>query len=126
MILIVLVPLMVLLEFANQTGLFQKIASAGEKVLKRFSLSIASAFPLLIGLFLGINFGAGVLLQSSRDGSIDKRELNLVCIFLGLCHAVIEDNMIFILIGANWVWLVLGRLVIATTTLYVFSRYVKT
>ncbi|MBI3990741.1 MAG: nucleoside recognition protein [Candidatus Omnitrophica bacterium] len=124
-IILVVLPLMVLIEFANEANFFQKIAGAGEGVLKKFSLSKASTFPLLVGLFLGFNFGAGILIQLSRDGSIDKRELKLVCVFLSLCHAIVEDNIIFILIGANWAWLFLGRFALGLIGLYIFSRLIK-
>ena len=122
---LVLLPLLVLLEFASEVNLFRKVADAGERILRRFSLTRASTFPLLMGAFLGLICGAGILITSSRDGTINKREMNIVCIFLGLCHAVIEDNIIFIMIGANWAWIIFSRLVVAIIAMYIFSRYAK-
>ncbi len=84
-----------------------------------------SAFPLAIGLVFGLAYGAGVIIKSSKDGNLDKRSLILVSIFLACCHAVFEDTLLFVTIGANGWMLLTIRIITAFVLTALISRKLK-
>ena len=85
-------------------------------------MSQESAFPLLIGLTFGLSYGAGVIIQSSKEGNLSKKDLVLLIVFLASCHAIFEDTLIFVAVGANGWILFAARLFAAILVTYLISR----
>ncbi|MCT4564443.1 MAG: nucleoside recognition protein [Maledivibacter sp.] len=119
---IIVFPLMILMEIAKDLNLLDKIADFCKPLTKWMGVSKESAFPLAIGLVFGLAYGAGIIIQSAKEGNLDKRSLILVSIFLVCCHAVIEDTLIFVAVGANGFLLLTMRLVTALVLTIVISR----
>ena len=117
----IIIPLMVVLSLLTDTRLLDRGVGFIQQVMQRFNLSNKAAFPLLAGLFLGIVFGSGVIISFARDGSLTRRDLILVLVFLGVCHSIIEDTLIFVALGANW-WVLIGsRFVLAALAAFAVS-----
>jgi hypothetical protein len=109
----IIIPLMVVLGLLTDTRLLDRGVGFIQPVMQRLNLSNRAAFPLLAGLFLGIVFGSGVIISFANDGTLTKRDLIIVLVFLGICHSIIEDTLIFAAIGANWWVLISCRFVLA-------------
>jgi len=109
----IIIPLMVVLALLTDTRLLDRGVGFIQPVMQRLNLSTRVAFPLLAGLFLGIVFGSGVIISVAKDGTLTKRDLILVLVFLGICHSVIEDTLIFAALGANWWVLISCRFALA-------------
>jgi Fe2+ transport system protein B len=109
----IIIPLMIGLALLKDSRLLDRAAGMLQPVMQWLRLSNNAAYPLLAGLFLGIVFGSGVILSFARDGSLTKRDLMLVLVFLGICHSIIEDTVVFMALGANWWILISVRFVLA-------------
>jgi len=109
----IIIPLMVALALLRDARLLDRAAGFLQPVLKRLNITNRAAFPLLAGFFLGIVIGSGVIIAFAREGSLTKRDLMLVFAFLGICHSIIEDTLIFVALGANWWVLISARLLLA-------------
>jgi hypothetical protein len=109
----IIIPLMVVLALLTDTRLLDRGVGFIQPVMQRLNLSNRVAFPLLAGLFLGIVFGSGVIISFANDGTLTKRDLIVVLVFLGICHSIIEDTLIFAALGANWWVLISCRFVLA-------------
>ncbi len=117
----IIIPLMVVLSLLTDTRLLDRGVGFIQPVMQRLNLSNRVAFPLLAGLFLGIVFGSGVIISFANDGTLTKRDLILVLVFLGICHSVIEDTLIFAALGANWWVLISCRFVLAALAAFAVS-----
>ena len=117
----IIIPLMVVLALLTDTRLLDRGVGFIQPVMRRFNLSKRVAFPLLAGLFLGIVFGSGVIISFANDGTLTKRDLILVLVFLGICHSIIEDTLIFAALGANWWVLISCRFVLAALAAFTVS-----
>jgi len=117
----IIIPLMVVFALLTDTHLLDRGIGFIQPVMQRFNLSNRVAFPLLAGLFLGIVFGSGVIISSANDGTLTKRDLILVLVFLGICHSIIEDTLIFAALGANWWVLISCRFVLAALAAFAAS-----
>lgn len=115
-------PLMIVMEIAKDLNLLNKISDFCKPLTKWMGVSKQSAFPLAIGLVFGLAYGAGIIIQSAKEGDLDKRSLILVSIFLVCCHAVIEDTLIFVAVGANGFLLLTMRLVTALILTIIISK----
>jgi hypothetical protein len=117
----IIIPLMVVFALLTDTRLLDRGVGFIQPVMQRLNLSNMVAFPLLAGLFLGIVFGSGVIISFANDGSLTKRDLILVLVFLGICHSIIEDTLIFAALGANWWVLVSCRFALAALATFAVS-----
>jgi hypothetical protein len=97
----IVMPLMIVLQLAKDYRVLDYLSRFLKPATDFLGMSKESGFPLLVGFFFGIAFGAGVIVQSAREGNLTKRDLVLLSVFLASCHAVIEDTLIFVAVGAN-------------------------
>ncbi|MFA5524368.1 MAG: nucleoside recognition domain-containing protein [Tissierellales bacterium] len=112
----IIIPLMVVIQVLKDLNVLGKLSNNMKPLAKFLGISEDSTFPLIIGLTLGLAYGAGVIINSAKEGNLSKKDLYLVVIFLVACHSVFEDTLLFVAIGANG-WLLLGIRVIVALVL---------
>jgi hypothetical protein len=117
-----LVPFMVALEFLKDSVLLRPRDGAFSRLLRRFGFSPASSLALLAGLATGIIYGAGILMGLAREHRIPRHELAGVALFLCLCHAVVEDPLLFVLVGGEWHFMMLPRMGLALAAVWLLER----
>ena len=69
--------------------------------LSYLGMSEKVANIILIGLTLGISFGGGFLIEESKKNNISKKDILLSLSFLSLCHSIIEDTILILLLGSH-------------------------
>ncbi|MBN2964822.1 nucleoside recognition protein [Sulfurospirillum sp. T05] len=83
------------------------------ETVNRYAKRVNTAFSLVTGTILGITYGAGVLISEYENAAMSTKEVWFVGTFLMICHAIIEDTLLFVIFGASaWVIVVL-RLIFA-------------
>ena len=109
----VLVPLMVIIELLITYNVLERISVRLEFLGKPMGVSRKAMFPLLVGVVMGVTYGAGTLIELNKENPLGRRDFLLIGIFMVLCHGIIEAGILFGMIGAN-VFIVVGlRLLIA-------------
>ena len=121
----IIIPVMVGLALLRDARLLDRAAGLLKPLMKRLNLSNRAAFPLLAGFFLGIVIGSGVIIAFAREGSLTKRDLMLVLVFLGICHSIIEDTVVFVALGANWWVLISARFLLAALVAFLVSLLLR-
>lgn len=117
----IVVPLMMLLEIFREFELLDKITDAVRRPAGKLGFKRDSIYPLLAGIIFGISYGGGVLIGESSAGRIKGNQNFLVALYLGLCHAVFEDTLLFASLGANGLIVLLFRLLLATLIVFAVS-----
>jgi hypothetical protein len=90
------------------------------KLIKNSVKNINKSFSLLVGIFLGITYGAGILIQEAKNGTISKNDLFFIGTFLMICHAIIEDTLLFVIFGADFTMVIAIRTIAAIVISYAF------
>ncbi len=122
---LVLVAIFVILELGRRYGLLEKTLRAIGAVTRFIGLKPESGMPWLAGNVFGIVFGAGVVIETAREGRLDSKQVTLVATFLALCHGLFEDTAIFLVLGANVFWILVPRIVLAVAVTWVLSKVLK-
>lgn len=122
---IIVLPLMVILQIAKDYKFLDKISGFFKFLTRFFGMSEDSTLPLLVGIIFGIVYGAGVIIQSSKEGNLSKKDMFLISVFLIVCHAIIEDTLIFVAVGANGYVLSGSRILAAIFITLVLSGWLK-
>lgn len=122
----VLIPLMIFVEILMAFHVMEKLTQKLSFLSRVLGIQSQSLFPLLVGVVMGITYGAGTLIEINQRTPIPRRDLVLIAVFLFICHALIEAAMIYTVAGAN-VWMVsLGRLLLAFLVTMAVGRLWRT
>ncbi len=108
----ILVPALVLYDLLAPLPVFGRWGRALAPALARLGMSPPCTVPLAAGLFLGITYGAGMIIPIAEEKRIGPGELHSLGLFLCTCHAVIEDTFLFAVVGARGVGEVAVRMII--------------
>ena len=92
-------------------GIWQFILKTLKIPLNFLGMSDKVANIILIGLTLGISFGGGFLIEEAKKKEISKKDVFLSLSFLGLCHSIIEDTILILLLGSNISGILLFRFI---------------
>lgn len=82
-------------------GIWSLIIHIMKIPLSYLGMSEKVANIILIGLTLGISFGGGFLIEESKKNNISKKDILLSLSFLSLCHSIIEDTILILLLGSH-------------------------
>lgn len=109
----ILIPLMIIVEILMVYNIMEKVADKLRFLAGALGMQKQSIFPLLVGVVMGVTYGAGTLIEINRRTPIPKKDFALIGIFMFLCHGIIETAFIFGVAGANILAVTVGRLAIA-------------
>lgn len=105
-IIIIITIMLIVLEILKTLKVLDFLNKILYYVTKPLGISKNASMPLLIGLLAGITYGAGAILSSYSNNDMNKKDVVLVSIFLCICHALVEDTLLFLAIGSNG-WIIL-------------------
>ncbi len=91
--------------------------------IKNSTKNISKSFSIIVGIFLGITYGAGILVNEANN--LKKSDLFFIATFLMICHAIIEDTLLFVLFGADFTVVVVVRTLWAILLAYLFTKIYK-
>ena len=92
------------------------------KFLQSSQKNVSKGFSITVGVFLGITYGAGMLIEEAKSGRISKDDIFYIGTFLLICHAIIEDTLLFLIFGADFTMAVIIRTVAAIVIAFVLLK----
>lgn len=122
---LIIVPLVTLFELLRHHSAFRRAGKAVDPLMRGVGLTRDAAVPLFTGIFLGIAYGAGIIIRVAQEKRLPKRELFLMGLFLATCHAVVEDTLIFVVIGGSLPVMLGARLFLALLLTSLLARLWK-
>jgi len=119
---VILFSLLTLMRILKGIGVFDLACKLIRPFFKIIGISSDASAVAVIGLLAGITFGSGLLIAETKKNSIGKKDIFLTVGFLSLCHGLIEDTSLLLLIGSNLWGILFARVVFAVLVLAVISR----
>ncbi len=123
--LLIIAALTLLIRLLRLLGIERLIHWLLAPVLRALGIGVKASNIMLVGLTLGLSFGGGLLIREARSGSISGRDIFMTMAFLSLCHSLIEDTLLILLLGADLTTILWGRLVFSLLVIWVFARWVN-
>lgn len=124
--LVVLVVLSWTLLILKTSGLLNWMMKALSPLLRLAGINGEAGHLTAVGLFLGISYGAGLLIREAQSDALSPRQIFLSCVFMGFAHSVIEDTLIVMALGADVFGVLAGRLafaILATAAIAALLRH---
>lgn len=122
---IIVIPIMIGLEILKDIGILDKLIQLFSPLVKIYGMKKEAGFPLVIGIVIGLSYGAGIIFQAAEEDKLSRRDLYLLTYFLVAAHAVFEDTAVFMALGVNGILLFVVRVTVAAFFTYLASRWIK-
>ena len=81
----------------------------------------ASNFTL-VGMTLGLSFGGGLLIDEAKRGTLQPKDIFLSVSLLCLCHSLIEDTILMLMLGSDLISILLVRVVFSILIMMLIVR----
>ncbi len=117
----IITSVMIAVELMQKYKILHRLTALASPITRLLKLPQAGNLPLLAGTFLGISYGAAVIIDSGRSGYLDADEIYVINLFLVICHGLVEDTIIWMALGAFIIPVQIARLIAALTICYAAS-----
>jgi hypothetical protein len=125
MIFIIIVALVIILDFLKYIGVERLIEKALKPFLNFLGVGEKASTIAVVGVTLGIGFGAGLLIKEVKTGKLHYKDVFGIIILIGMLHSIIEDTAVVSLIGSNIIVTLFLRAVLTLCIVYIFMRLGK-
>ncbi len=118
----VILALMALMRLLDATGITGRLNALLKPVLRLLGIGESAATITVIGLSMGIAYGGGLIIHEARSGAVPPKDIFASLSLMGFSHALIEDTLLMLLIGAHMVATLWGRLLLSLLAVALLMR----
>ena len=119
MILLIVTSLMMLHYILEEFNLLHRISDFLSPIMVVFGLPKDTAFLWLVGNLVGLAYGGAIMVEQIEQKKLSLESGRLLNIHLAVSHSLLEDTLIFVVIGVPVLWIIGTRLLFAIITLWV-------
>lgn len=124
-IFVIISLLLLVLKILKILGVEKLMAIALRPVLKILGISREATNMTIVGITLGLSFGGGLLINEAKQGHIPAKDVFTAIMLLNLVHSMIEDTILILLIGADFVSIFWARLLFGLVLVAIMSQLLK-
>lgn len=110
---IIISILVAFLKLLKSTGFERVLIFFLNPILRLLGLGEKTASITVIGMNLGLTYGGGLLINEAKKGVLSQREIFGAISLIAICHSLIEDTLLVMLLGADISGVLYLRLVFA-------------
>lgn len=79
----------------------------------------------IVGVTLGLTYGGGLLINEAKKGDLTKMDVFGSLSLLALCHSLIEDTLLIMLLGADLSGILYARLIFSVILITLIIHFVR-
>ena len=110
------------MEVLKKIGVIDWINGKFSPVMTFMGIDPGLSLTCIVGLTMGISYGSGLIIKETKEGNYSKRDLFLVAVFMSLCHALIEDTLLMVPLGAKMIGIFWSRIIFAVIFTLAFNK----
>ncbi len=110
--------LLVVMRTLELVGIIDVLTRCLRPLLSSLGMSAAAAPVTMIGMFLGLSYGGGLIIQEAHSGKLPLHDVVLSLSLMGLCHSVIEDTLLMGMVGGHWSAILVGRIMVSLVVVF--------
>lgn len=108
---VMIASLIIIMRLLDYFGIEKLLHWLLTPFLKLLGIGKEAANITIIGMVLGLSFGGALLIEQAKSGQVSKRNIFLAMSLLCLCHSIIEDTLLVLLLGADLLGILWARLI---------------
>lgn len=125
LIVIIVVTLIFLQTLLEEFDMLNTISIPFKPLMIVMGLPTASALQWLVGNVFGLSYGGAMLIDQVERGYITKNDANLMNWHLSISHSLLEDTILFAMMGIGVEWLIFPRLFLAIIVVWSYRLFVS-
>lgn len=94
-------------------------------VLKLIGIGPKASTITIIGFTLGLSYGGGLIIAEAKSGSMSRKDVFYSLTLMGLCHSMIEDTLLIMLIGGHFSGIFWGRLIFGLVVMAILVQITR-
>jgi hypothetical protein len=98
---IAIIILLFLLKVLKLIGVERLMIFLLTPLLKLLGIRKEAATLSIVGITLGLSYGGGLLMNEAAKGHLSRQDIFASLSLLGLCHSLIDDTLLMLLLGAD-------------------------
>jgi len=124
-IFLIILSLLALLLMLKKIGITDLMTRLLEPVLALLGMGRQAAPITIIGMTLGLSYGGGLILQEARTGNLSRRDIFSSLALMGLCHGLVEDTLLMVLLGGHLSGLLWARLIFSLLAIALIGKLIQ-
>lgn len=112
------------MKVLRASGLLDLVTRAIAPLMGLIGIGRGASTITVVGMTLGLSYGSGVILEEVRKGALSPREVFFALSLMGICHSLIEDTLLMLLMGAEIWGLLWLRLAVSVAAIALLVRLV--
>lgn len=125
MIQLLIIVLLTLLKILRTIKVDKFICWLLRPLLKLLGIGDSATNITLIGVTLGLSFGGALLIKEAESGEVKPIDVFAAMTLLSLCHSLIEDTLLVMLLGAHLSGVLWGRLAFSFVVTALINYWAK-
>jgi len=121
----VVTALVTLLRILDGVGLTALLKRWLRPLLLPLGIGESMAPMVVVGLTLGLAYGGGLIVEEARNGHVDPREVVMAISLLCICHSLVEDTILMMMVGGDALGVIWIRIPMALVTTWGISHFLK-
>jgi hypothetical protein len=110
---VIIMLVMMALHASTSLGWIKYLVKFFKPLMKILGLPDQAATMWVTAAGFGLLYGSAVIMEEAKKGDLTKEELEHLQISIGINHSVVEETTLFLVLGANPLWLFIPRFVAA-------------
>lgn len=124
-IFLIIFTLLLVMRILDKIGVLDLLKKLLEPVLKMLGMSSAALPITMIGMTLGIGYGGGLIIQEAKNGSMTKFDIFYSLALMSLCHSLVEDTLLMVVIGGHVSGIIWGRVIFTFIAIFILGKLMK-
>jgi len=120
----IILILMALLRLLKKIGIIDLMTRLLEPALGLLGIGRAAAPLAIVGMTLGLTYGGGLIIREAQSGQLSRRDVFCSLALMGLCHSLIEDTLVMMLLGGHLSGIFWARLVFSLAVVALLGRLI--
>ncbi len=119
--------IIILLESLKSLGWIEYLLKFFKPLMGTFGLSDRTAMMWVVAIIFGLFLSGAVIVEEAKKGDLTKEELERLHISIGINHSIVEDPVLFMVLGLNGFWMWVPRFIMAIIVVHTYRaiKYLK-
>jgi hypothetical protein len=122
MIIFVIFCILLAMRFLRSVGVLALIERILAPVLPFFGMGREAAPITVVGMIMGIGYGGALIIRETSTGKMAKKEIFNSLAMMGLCHGLVEDTLLMVVLGGKLGGILWGRILFSLIVIFVLVR----
>ncbi len=123
-IFLIILLLLAVMRILEHFGIMEMINRSTEPLLRALGMSPKAAPITVVGMSLGLSYGGALIIQEARSGRLGCKDVFISLALMGLCHSIVEDTLVMMVLGGHLSGILWARLVFSLAVVFLLGKMV--